>query len=62
MNFGDPGNFGKWSPQKQYTFVRMYDESHKSRKRTGGNNNSGCLSVIVLVVAVSAFIIKMLLH
>ena len=61
MNFGDPGNFGKWSPQKQYTFVRMYDKSHTQRKRTG-DNNSGCLSVIVMVIAFSTLIIKMLMH
>lgn len=62
MNFGGPGNFGKWSSQKQYTFVRMYEESHKPHKRIGGNNNSGCLSLIVMAVAVSVFIIKMLIH
>lgn len=63
MNFGNPGNFGKWSTKDQFTFVKMYDESHRpGRKAGGGKNNSGCLSVIVLFAAAGVFVIKMLIH
>lgn len=48
MPFGNPGNFGGWSRQKQFTYAKMYEHAHARR----GNPRPGCLSAFAFAAGI----------
>lgn len=62
MDMGDFGYFNRWSTKDKLLGMAIYDEAHKKSRNSGGGNknkkNSGCLSVIAIIVAVGAFLVS----